>query len=128
VGIQIFGLTIGIIGTILPILRPDLPIVMAFLLESLGLALLCVNAARGSYLYGAMRFLLTLLTSAISACLLGGLYKFGYYRVLQVLKGHPSLLGPILFLVLWLALASTAPLLLAFGGFIGGIARGVRKR
>ncbi len=128
VGIQIFGLTIGIIGTTLPILRPDLPIVMAFLLESLGLALLCVNAARGSYLYGVMRFLLTLLTSAIAVGMLGGLYKFGYYRVLQVLKGHPSLLGPILFLALWLALVSTAPLLLAFGGLIGGIARGVRKR
>jgi tetratricopeptide (TPR) repeat protein len=128
VGIQLFALTIGIIGTALPILQPDLPIAVAFLLESLGLALLCVNAARGSYLYGTTRFLLTLLTSAISACLLGGLYKFGYYRVMQVLKGHPSLLGPMLFLVLWLALASTAPLLFAFAGLIVGIARGVRKR
>lgn len=128
VGIQLFGLALGIIGIGLPILQPNLPVVVAFLLESLGLALLCVNAARGSYLYGAMRFLLTLFTSAVAVGLLGGLYKYGYYRILQVLKGHPSLLGPILFLVLWLALVATAPLLIAFGGLIGGVVRGVRRR
>ncbi len=126
--IQFLGLALGTIGTALPILQPNLPIFAAFSLESLGLALLCVNAARGSYLYGIMRLLLALLYSLVVVGILGGLYKFGYHRILQVLKDHPSLLGPILFLVFWLALAATVPLLLALGGCIAGIARGVRRR
>ena len=128
VGIQILGLVIGIIGIALPFLQPDLPIAVAFLLESLGLALLCVNAARGSYLHGVTRLVLTFLTSLAAVGILGGLYKFGYHRILEVLRVHPSLLGAILFLVLWLALVATAPLLIAFGGFIAGIAGGMRRR
>jgi tetratricopeptide (TPR) repeat protein len=123
VGIQLLGLAMGLFGTALPILQPDLPMVVAFLLESLGLALLCVNAARGSYKYGTLRLLLTLFTSAIAAGLLGGLYKFGYNRIIEALRDHPPLLGPILFLALWLALAATVPFLLALGGFIAGIVR-----
>jgi len=126
--IQLFGLGFGIAGAGLPILQPGVPIFVAFALESLGLAMLCVNSARGSYLYGAARFLLTLLTSIVVAGLIGGLYKFGYHRLVQAVEAHPSLLEPVLFAALWLGAAAAFPLLLAFGGLIGGVVFGVRRR
>jgi len=121
--IQIFALLIGGVGAALPILQPGSPIVASFVLESLGLAILCVNAARGSYLYGVARLLLTLFMCVIPAAVLGGLYKFEYTRLIQAAKDHPSLLVPILFLAVWLAAAATVPLVLAIGGFIGFIVR-----
>lgn len=125
---QLLGLGLGISGAGLVILQPDIPVFVGLALESLGLAMLCVNSARGSYLYGATRFLLTLFTSIVVAGLIGGLYKFGYQRIVQVVIAHPPLLGPVLFAVLWLGVAGALPLILAFGGFIGGVAFGVRRR
>jgi len=133
-GIQFLGLALGIVGATLPIIQPRLPIVAAFVLQSLGLALLCVNAARGSYLHGFARFLFTLFTSALAAAILvavailGGANKIGTGRVYLMLKSNPALLVPVLFLGLWLALAAAAPLLLALGGFIGGLILGVRRK
>jgi len=40
----------------------------------------------------------------------------------------PPLIVPVLFLVFWLIAAAIVPLLLAVGGFIGGLALGVRKK
>jgi tetratricopeptide (TPR) repeat protein len=133
-GIQFLGLALGIVGATLPIIQPRLPIVAAFVLQSLGLALLCVNAARGSYLHGFARFLFTLFTSALAAAILvavailGGANKIGTGRIYLMLKSNPALLVPVLFLGLWLALAAAAPLLLALGGFIGGLILGVRRK
>jgi hypothetical protein len=125
---QLLGLAVGITGAGLLILQPGIPVFVGLALESLGLAMLCVNSARGSFLYGAARFLLTLFTSIVVAGLIGGLYKFGYQRLVQAVIAHPSLLGPVLFAVLWLGVAAALPLMLAFGGFIGGVAFGIRRR
>src|SRR5207248_11516032 len=64
--IQIFALFVGAIGASILIVRPQLPIIIAFLFESLALAILCVNAARGAYLYGIKRFLLTFVISLLA--------------------------------------------------------------
>ena len=133
-GIQFLGLATGVVGAALPILQPKLPIAAALVLQSLGLALLCVNAARGSYLHGFARLLFTLFTSALTAvilgvvAILGGINKIGTGRIYLIVKGNPTLLVPLLFLGLWLALAAALPLLLALGGFIGGLVLGVRRK
>jgi tetratricopeptide (TPR) repeat protein len=133
-GIQFLGLALGIVGAALPILQPKVPIAVALALQSLGLALLCVNAARTSYLYGFARLLLTLFTSALAAAILavvailGGINNIGTGRIYLIVKGNATLLVPLLFLGFWLALAATLPLLLALGGFIGGLILGVRRK
>jgi tetratricopeptide (TPR) repeat protein len=127
-GIQLLGLAIGSVGAGLPIVRPGLPIYAALALASLGLAILCVNAARGSYRYGAARFLLTVLTSAVAAGVIAGAYKFGYQRIIQFVIAHQSLFASVLFAIGWLALAAVIPLLLAFGGLVGGIGYRARRR
>jgi len=127
-GMQLLGLVSGIIGAGLPIVLPGIPIYVALVLESLGLAILCVNAARGSYLYGASRFLLTLLTSVLVASAIAGAYKFGYHRVIHFVVAHPSLFSAVLFALGWLALAAAVPLLLSFGGLVGGIGPRMRRR
>ena len=127
-GLQLLGLVSGMIGAGLPIVRPGIPIYAALVLESLGLAILCVNAARGSYRYGASRFLLTLLTSALVAGAVAGVYKFGYHRAIQFVIAHPSLFSAVLFALGWLAVAAVAPLLLSFGGLVGGIGHRMRGR
>lgn len=125
--IQVVSLATGAIGVALLILQPRLPIIVAFTLLSFGLAVLCVNAARGSYLYGATRLVITLLTSLVTVGLIGAIYKFGYNWLAVRVINNPPLLVSVLFLALWLALAAIVPLLAAIGGFIVGIARGVRK-
>jgi hypothetical protein len=133
-GIQFLGLATGIVGAALPILQPKLPIVAALVLQSLGLALLCVNAARSSYLHGFGRLLFTLFTSALAAIILGvvalyeGVNKIGAGRIYLTLQRNSTLLVPFIFVGLWLALAAALPLLLALGGFIGGLVLGVRRK
>jgi tetratricopeptide (TPR) repeat protein len=126
--IQLLGLMMGTVGAALLILKPQLPILLAFTLISLGLAILCVNAARGSYRYGATRVISTLLLCLVAAGLIGAIYKFGYNWLLTRVQANPPLLVSILFLALWLVLAAALPLLAAFGGFITGIAKGMRKQ
>ena len=126
--LQLLGLVLGSVGALLPIFQPNLPVSLAFALEGLGLALLCVYAARGAYLYGFASFILTIFFSIIPAAVLGGLYKFGLTRIMQSILDHESLLIPYLFLGLWLAAAAALPLVLALFGLIGGIALGVRRK
>jgi tetratricopeptide (TPR) repeat protein len=126
--LQLLGLMLGSVGAILPIFQPNLPVSLAFALEGLGLALLCVYAARGAYLHGFASFILTIFFSIIPAAVLGGLYKFGLTRIMQSILDHESLLIPYLFLGLWLAAAAALPLVLALFGLIGGIALGVRRK
>src|SRR5581483_5105219 len=48
---QCTGFVIGTAGSILPIFLPSLPSILGGLLMSLGLAWICVSAARGTYRY-----------------------------------------------------------------------------
>ncbi|HLQ29592.1 MAG TPA: caspase family protein [Ktedonobacteraceae bacterium] len=133
-GLQILGLLLGAAGAVLPVLVPSSPIMAAFVLQSLGLALICVNAARTSYLYGFVRFLLTLVTSGLAGAalaagvILGGVNHIGTGRIYVMVQHNTALLLPLLFLGLWLALATALPPLLALFGFIGGLMLGVRRK
>ncbi len=129
-GLSMLGLLSGIAGAAIPILLPGLPVAIAILLESMGLALLCVNAARGSYLYGFTRLLLATVFSMLSLGILAALYllKSIYGKIIVAIQDHPPLLVPFLFLAAWLIVAAVLPFLLSIGGFIIGLIRGVRRR
>ena len=127
-GLQILALIAGAIGASLLVIHPQLPIIAAFLLESVALAVLCVNAARGAYLYGATRLLITFLISLLPVGMLGASYKLGYSWVTHKVIAFPPLIVPVLFLGLWLAAAAVLPLLAALSGLIAGIAAGVRRK
>lgn len=129
-GISFFGLLIGIAGAAIPIAQPNLPIALALVLESMGLALLCINAARGSYLYGFSRVVLAVFFSILPVGVLAALYfiKSIYGRIIAAIQDHPQLLVPFLFLAAWLVVAAAAPLLLSIGGFIASLIRGVRRK
>ena len=126
--VQILALILGAIGASILIIRPELPIIIAFVLESSALAILCVNAYRGSYLYGATRLVLTFVICLLAAGILGGSYRFGYNWLTHRMIAFPPLIVPVLFLALWLASAAVLPLLAALCGFIGGMATGVRRK
>ena len=119
-GLQFVGLLLGIVGGLLPIVRPTLPMVLSFSLESAGLAILCVNAARGSYRHGFLRVLVTLFFCLIPAALLGIslLHRPAYRKIICEVQAHTGFLLPLLFLGLWLAVAATVPFILAITGFI----------
>ena len=95
-GLQVLGLILGIVGAGLPILQPAFPLILAFILQSLGLAILCINAARGSYLYGFSRVFLTFITNCIAAAILvtgaflGGVNKIGTGRIYAIILHHPG--------------------------------------
>lgn len=127
-GLQLLGLLIGIAGAVLPIFQPNLPVALPFLLEGLGLALLCVYGARGAYLYGFPSFILTVFFSIIPAAILGGTYKLGLTRIMQSIADHPPLIIPFLFLGAWLAVGAAIPLVLAIFGLIAGLIVGVRRK
>jgi tetratricopeptide (TPR) repeat protein len=127
-GIQILALLVGALGASILIVQPHLPIIVAFFLESSALAVLCVNAARGAYLYGATRLVLTILTSLLAVGILLGLYKFGYSRFTTKVIAFPPLIVPVLFLGFWLAAAATLPPLAALGGLTSRVVFGVRRK
>src|SRR5207245_2267994 len=109
--------------------QPNLPVAIAFALQSMGLALLCVNAARGSFRYGFGRFFLTLFMSVLTAALLGVVYVFGRVPLTAKVKDNPPMLIPVLVLGSWLAAAAVVPLVLALIGLIAGlVVRIVRRK
>ena len=126
--IQISALFVGTIGASILIIRPQLPIIIAFLLESGALAILCVNAARGAYLYGIKHFLLTLATSLLAFGILAGLYKFAYHWLINRVTALPPLIVPVLFLGFWLIAATNLPLLIALAALLAGIITDVRRK
>jgi tetratricopeptide (TPR) repeat protein len=126
--IQILALFVGAIGASILIVRPQLPIIIAFLLESLALAILCVTAARGAYLYGIKRFLFTFVITFLALGILGGLYRFGYHWFTNKVIAFPPLIVPVLFLGFWLVAAAFLPLFAALGGLISGIIIGKRRK
>lgn len=126
--VQLFALIVGAIGASILIVRPQLPIILAFLLESSALAMLCVNSARGTYLYGAKRLLLTVVMSLLAFGIIGGLYRFGYSWLTNKVIAYPPLIVPVLFLGIWLAAAAILPLLSALGGLISRISVRARRK
>jgi hypothetical protein len=124
--IQLLALIAGIIGALLLLLTPSTPKIIAFLLESFSLAVLAVQAWRGAYLYGAKRFLVTLLFSLITGALLSGLILSIYKTtplsgfLIRRLSTSFALLTPLVVLALWLAAAALLPLLSALVGLISG--------
>lgn len=126
--LQVFALFIGGAGAAILVLQPHLPIIIGFVFESLGLSLLCILAARGTFLYGAGRLLFTILLCLLSAAMLGGIYKFGYHTLINKLVAFPPLIVPVLFMAFWLIAAAVMPLLIGVGGFIGGLVLGVRRK
>ena len=125
---QISALLVGMIGASILIMRPQLPIIIAFFLESIALAILCVNAAIGTYVYGIKRFLLILAISLITLGILGAFYRFGYHWLIHRVIALPPLIVPVLFLGFWLVTAAILPLLLAFGGLLSGGIIGTRRK
>jgi tetratricopeptide (TPR) repeat protein len=126
--LQAFALFIGSAGAAILVLQPHLPIIIGFILESVGLSLLCILAARGAFLHGTGRLLFTILLCLLSAgILLGGIYKFGYHTLINKLVAFPPLIVPVLFMAFWLIAAAVMPLLIGIGGFISGLALGVRR-
>lgn len=126
--LQIFALLTGSAGAALLVLQPHVPIIAGFVLESLSLGLLCTLAARGAFLYGALRFCFTLLLCLISIGALAAIYKLGYHSLVAKVAAFPPLIVPVLFLAFWLIAAAVLPLLLGLGGMLGGVLLGVRKK
>jgi hypothetical protein len=126
--LQVAGIILGLAGSGLLITSPTLPAGVALALASFGMALLCVNGARGAYRHGILRLLVTLLMCLLTVGILGAIYKLAYNRLLTAIIAHPPLFVSVLFLALWLSLAAILPLVLATGGYIGGLLLGVRRR
>jgi len=127
IAIQILGLGLGIAGMLIPAFASHLPIAIGALLMGLGLAFLCISAARGTYRYGWAHLLPPFLTSAISVGIIifGGLLNLVVSshtpvntRLLALLKNHTSFIIPILILEIWLAMVVVIPPILALGGLI----------
>ncbi len=125
--IQFTALFVGILGASILVVRPQLPIIIAFLLESISLAILCVNAARGAYVYGIKHFIITCVSSLFALAILGVLYRFGYHWLINRVIALPPLLVPVLFIAFWLVTAAIVPFLIAFIALISGTITGVRR-
>lgn len=129
-GLQFVGMVLGIVGGLVPLVSPKLPIAVALLLESVGLTILCVNAARGAYRRGFSWVLVTVFFSLIPAAILGislG-YRSAYRKIFSELQAHTTFLLPLLFLGFWLVAAAVLPVLVAIVAFISGMVTGARRR
>jgi len=136
-GLQVLGLVLGIVGVLLPALLSRLPTAVGSALAGLGMSLLYVCAARGTYRHGWTRLLPTFLLSiiAVGIIVFGGLLNLVVSthtptnaRLLNLLGVHPSLVVPIVVLGVWLIAAIVVPPLLAIIGLISGIIVRQRKR
>ncbi|MEO7018914.1 MAG: tetratricopeptide repeat protein [Ktedonobacteraceae bacterium] len=138
-GIQVGALILGLAGVFLNLLKPSTPKYVAFLLESIALAVLIVNAWRGAYLYGFKRFLSTLLLSVITLGILAAftsglvntriVVKPAYTFLVEHASSSATMLTPLIFLILWLAGATVLPFLTGLIGWIvGAVVRGQGKR
>ncbi len=136
-GLQISGLILGVVGVLLPVLLSHLPAAVGLVLAGLGMSLLCVCAARGTYRYGWTHLIPTFLLSVAAAGIIvfGGLLNLVISshtptnaRLLALLNVHPSLVVPVVVLGAWLIAAITAPPLLAIIGLVSGIVVRQRKQ
>lgn len=127
-GLHLLGLVAGIAGFMMLAVLQSAPAAAGLFLISIGLAISCVNAARGSFRYGFIHLLLAFLLSLIVGGIFGVAYKSGLAVFIGQLNLHPSLLMPLLFLAGWLACMAVLPLLLAIGGLISGLISGAGRR
>jgi hypothetical protein len=136
-GLQVLGLILGIVGVLLPALLSRLPAAVGLVLAGLGMSLLCMCAARGTYRHGWTRLIPTFLLSIIAMGIIvfGGLLNLVISthtptnaRLLNLLGVHPSLVVPIVVLGAWLLVAIVVPPLLAIIGLISGSIVRQRKR
>lgn len=137
-GIHVGALLLGLGGTLLELLNPAVPKYVAFLLGSIALALLIVNAWRGAYIYGFKRFLSTLVLSIITVGILAAFtsgllsarlaVKPTYTFVIAHASSSFAMLTPLIFLILWLSAAAVLPLLAGLSGWIVGIVLSKRQK
>ncbi len=135
--LQVLGLILGIVGVLLPALLSRLPTTVGLVLAGLGMSLLCVCAARGTFRHGWTRLFPTFMLSIITVGIIvfGGLLNLVVSthtptnaRLLNLLGVHPSFVVPIVVLGVWLIAATVVPPLLAIIGLVSGIAVRQRKR
>lgn len=125
-GLQVAGFALGIAGSILLLFSTHLPPALGLALQSFGIAILCVNAARGTYRYSPLRIIFTIITSILVGLPVTALLSRSLTtRLFSTINAHQSLFTPLLFIIFWLALAAVLPFLAALGGII---ARLVRKK
>jgi hypothetical protein len=122
VGLHLLGLICGIAGMGL-IIFSHLPTPIGLLVASLGLAVLCISAARGAFRYGLSRLVLTLFICLLIGGILGVTYKLGFTSIMNSLRTDktPTRLLQFLFFAIWMIAAATTPLVLAIGGFFSGL-------
>jgi uncharacterized caspase-like protein len=116
--LQIIGMLLGIVGGVLPLVRPAIPMWLPFLLEGFSLSLMCINATRGAYRHGFLHLIPPFFTSLLLAATLG--ISFGYkplYRkIIFELQAHTNFLLPLLFFTGWITAAALFPFVLALAG------------
>lgn len=127
-GLHLLGLILGFAGFAMLIVLHSAPAPIGLFLISIGLAISCVNATRGSFRYGFIHLLLALLLSLIAGGILGAAYKVGLAVFMRQLNLHPTLLMPLLLLAAWLASMAILPLILSIGGLISGLISRARRR
>ncbi|GCF10771.1 tetratricopeptide repeat protein [Dictyobacter arantiisoli] len=126
-GLSLLGLVLEIVGVVLLAAVVSFPYA-GLLVSSIGMGIACVSAARGAYRHGFGTVLSVAIVSILVAIVLGGSYVAGHARIYAQISQHPTLLQPILLLVVWLAATIVIPLILTLGGFLSGIpARSRRK-
>lgn len=132
--IQLLALLIGVAGAALTLVVRSVPVPVSLVVESIALAVLLVNAWRGSYLYGIKRFLITILFSLVTGGLLGVLILSIYKTtplsnfLIKHLSTSYALLTPLVILMLWLGAATVLPLLTGLIGLIAGAAVRARSK
>lgn len=125
--LSILGIVAGLVGVALMAFVGSIPHIGLFV-ASIAIALLCVNAARGAFLYGFAVLSETILISLVLGAILGAMYKVGQPSLVHQINLHPSLFMPIMTLVVWLIIAAAVPPVLALGGFISGFPVRLRRK
>ncbi|GCE16363.1 tetratricopeptide repeat protein [Dictyobacter kobayashii] len=125
--LSILGIVLGLVGIGLLTFVASIPYIGLFI-ACIGMAILCVNAAHGSFRYGFALLLETIMVSVALVAVLGGVYKFGQASLIHQINLHPTLFMPTLTLVVWLIIAAIVPLVLALGGFVGGLPTRLRRK
>jgi tetratricopeptide (TPR) repeat protein len=126
-GLHLAGLIGGVVGCIL-LFVSQLPAPVGLVLASFGLALLCINATRGTFRYGISRITQPLIVGVLLIAALGGGYVLAFGRIMNAILISPEKrLLPALFTLVWLIAAASLPFLLAFGGLVGRMFKGSKR-
>ena len=126
IGFSVLGIILGLLGLALVVFVASIPYLGLFI-ASIGLAILCVNAARGAFKNGFGVLLAVTVFTGIIAVLLGGIYRFGRVALFHQISVRPSLFQPLLFLAVWLIAAASIPFILALLAFFVGIPSRLRR-